>query len=158
MIIKPVTDYYFINNNKHHQSIKPHLLNSMAVGNQDYIKLFSFFLNVELSKILKKLNCEKQATGNISFKQYKKEDNTNLGKWESCLNFNYRNIYCVDTPNQIMQIDLSNRLNKDLISLNIKEGDLLTFPSTLAYKIPKDLTDNIKTIIFCDTSFEVYKD
>lgn len=57
-----------------------------------------------------------------------------------------------------MQIDLSNRLNKDLISLNIKEGDLLTFPSILAYRIPKDLTDNIKTIIFCDASFEVYKD
>ena len=158
MMIKPVTDYYFINNNKHHQSIKPHLLNSMAAGNQDYIRLFYFFINIEFNNIIKKFNCKKHTIGNISFKQYKKEDNTNLGEWESCLNFNYRTIYCVDTPDQTMQINLSNRLNKDLTILNIKEGDLLTFPSTLAYKIPKDLTDNIKTIIFCDTSFEVYKD
>jgi ectoine hydroxylase-related dioxygenase (phytanoyl-CoA dioxygenase family) len=65
-----------------------------------------------------------------------------------CHSGNFTNVYYLELPEGTPKTQLVNPYNqKDIIEVDVKEGDLLAFPSYVLHKAPKNLSDKRKTII-----------
>lgn len=61
---------------------------------------------------------------------------------------NFTNVYYLELPEGTPKTQLVNPYNqKDIIEVDVKEGDLLAFPSYVLHKAPKNNSDKRKTII-----------
>ena len=65
-----------------------------------------------------------------------------------CLDLHY-----LELPEGTPKTQIINPYNqKDIIEVDVKEGDLLTFPSYVLHKAPKNNSDKRKTIISFNTT------
>jgi hypothetical protein len=65
---------------------------------------------------------------------------------------NFTNVYYLELPEGTPKTQIINPYNqKDIIEVDVKEGDLLTFPSYVLHKAPKNNSDKRKTIISFNT-------
>lgn len=61
---------------------------------------------------------------------------------------NFTNVYYLELPEGTPKTQIINPYNqKDIIEVDVKEGDLLVFPSYVLHKAPKNISDKRKTII-----------
>jgi hypothetical protein len=61
---------------------------------------------------------------------------------------NFTNVYYLELPEGTPKTQLVNPYNqKDIIEVDVKEGDLLVFPSYVLHKAPKNMSSNRKTIV-----------
>jgi hypothetical protein len=61
---------------------------------------------------------------------------------------NFTNVYYLELPEGTPKTQLINPYNqKDIIEVDVKEGDLLIFPAYVLHKAPKNESDKRKTII-----------
>lgn len=84
---------------------------------------------------------------NFWFQIYKKNSSH---KWHTHPGANFGNVYYVELPNNNYATKFLNTKN-----INVKEGDMITFPAFLAHTSPINLDDKQKTIISFNTSFSI---
>lgn len=174
MIIKNLPGYYYITNIQEHNSIKNNLLSLMDIlpvdnnehreediertdwnlhefYNREYLELFYNIITPYMENMCRTLLSTKWEISNAWFQQYQK---TNLHDWHihgCCM---YANVYFLELPKSELVTQLYDVHTKNIISLeDVKEGDLITFPSNMIHRSPQNQTNYRKTIISFNSNF-----
>lgn len=171
MQIKEFKSYYFINKIKEHTEIKTKLLNLINqipencfdnISHTDwnlpvemkraYVDLFKKIVDKYLLKINNSLEAKNYTVNNIWFQRYKKN---NYHNWHNHMASNYTNIYYLELPEINKKTEFLDIFTKKIIDVEVKEGDLLTFPAHVHHRSPVIDSDNTKTIISFNSCFNV---
>lgn len=92
---------------------------------------------------------------NIWFQQYKKGSEHG---WHVHLHCQWTNVYYLDLPEGAPKTQLLNPMNqKEIIELDVKEGDVLTFPSFILHRAPLVESSVVKTIISFNSDCNIKK-
>jgi hypothetical protein len=120
---------------------------------REYLDYFLKYLEPYLKKISNFLKMETIELHNFWFQQYKKQ---NFHDWHIHPGANYSNIYYLELPKKNMATKFFNQYNNKYIEIEIKEGDLLTFPACVLHCSDSFYEDATKTIISFNSSFDRY--
>jgi len=60
---------------------------------------------------------------------------------------NWTNVYYLDMPEETPKTQFINPYTKEITEFDVKEGDVLTFPSYVIHRAPINKSDKLKTII-----------
>lgn len=122
-----VTDFFQQDNMKYdyYQFIKPALAEHMK-------EVFSFF------------NVQGFAIGNMWTQQYNKNDTHHWHIHGSC---HFTNVYLVELPDDELCTEVRTLDGQNKIEYTATEGDIITFPSYLYHRSPKNVSEHRKTII-----------
>jgi len=120
---------------------------------REYIDYFLKYLEPYLKKIANFLKMEIIKLHNCWFQQYKKQ---NFHEWHVHPGANYTNIYYLELPKKSMITKFFNQYDNKYIEIEIKEGDLLTFPAYVLHCSDPVVEEDTKTIISFNTSFDKY--
>ena len=174
MIIKKIDSFCIINKIKEHKTIKKNLLNLIkkiplnSIKNntsniehtdwnlpkdikREYLDLFYNIVRPYMFDMMKKLYCSNWIVRNGWFQQYKKNNNHT---WHNHCGVNFSNIYYLEMPEQNMKTEFFDILTKKIITFNVKEGDLLTFPAFMIHRSDEIKNLKRKTIISFNSDFE----
>ena len=99
---------------------------------------------------MKKLHSSNWKIHNGWFQQYKKNSEHT---WHNHNQTNFSNVYYLEMPEKYMQTEFYNILNKKIITFNLEEGDLLTFPAHMMHRSKKIKNSKRKTIISFNSDF-----
>jgi len=149
---------------KEHKEIKDELLRMFSkvkvprivegdnISNSDYgVDIQREYLSLVTSIILPytfKKQYRAQIVNAIWFQQYEKND---FHHWHIHGNSHFSHIYFVELPDK----NSATEFYKDkLIKINVKEGDLVTFPSYMIHRAPKNKSKKRKSIISFNTTFD----
>lgn len=113
---------------------------------------FSTFLSVidEFSKRFMQYYCVKDFTIiNCWFQQYYKNDNHS---WHNHSQTNISWVYYVELDDKHHGTEFYDTINKEKFKLDVKEGDIVVFPSFVPHRSPAIVTDDRKTIISCNVN------
>ena len=173
MIIKKLESYYIISKIKEHKKNKDTLLklienipktniqlkeenishsdwNLPKDFKREYLDFFYDIIKPYMNDIMKSLYCSSWNIQNGWFQQYVKN---NKHGWHNHPKTNFSNIYYLEMPNQNMKTEFYNILTKKIITFNLKEGDLLTFPAHMLHRSKKIKSLHRKTIISFNSDF-----
>jgi hypothetical protein len=174
MKIKKIESFYIVNNIKDHKKIKNKFLNyldkmpNLSENNPDdkifktdwkdsknlnriYIKEFYELMSPYMDRMMNFLKTKEWMIHNCWFQQYQKND---IHNWHTHGVCNYGNVYYLELENKNEATQFLNLNNNKIISIDIKEGDLLTFPSNFLHRSKKIKNKNYKkTIISFNSSF-----
>ena len=173
MIFKKINSFYIVNKFKEHKNLKKDLLNLMnkiplnsfktekenilhtdwnlpKEYKREYADLFLKNNPQYMNKIAKKLYCKTCVVSNIWFQQYEKNNNHD---WHCHQQSNYSNIYYLEMPNKNMKTELYDILNKKIITFQVNEGDILTFPAGILHRSKKNNNEFRKSIISFNCDF-----
>ena len=114
-----------------------------------YFDYFMKIIEPYLKQIAHKLNSNTITIDNYWFQQYGK---SNSHSWHTHPKSSLTNVYFVELPNKSLGTQI---LNHDV--LNLKEGDLLTFPSYFYHRSPINILDCRKTIISFNSNISDYR-
>ena len=90
---------------------------------------------------------------NIWFQQYQKGSTHG---WHVHTKCQWTNVYYLDMPVNAPKTQLINPWNqKDIIEMDVKEGDVLTFPSFVIHRAPVNTSSKLKTIISFNSDSEI---
>ena len=114
--------------------------------NRPWYKLTGEKISNQLISMLKKINYDAAIVHEIWFQQYKLN---NFHGWH-LHGRNFTGVYYIDFSKNLKQkgtefIDIGNPKNKFV--LNVKEGDMVIFPSNIWHRSPEIKSDSMKTII-----------
>jgi hypothetical protein len=84
---------------------------------------------------------------NCWFQQYYKNDNH---EWHIHSETNLSLVYYIELDNKDKSTEFYDSVKKEKFQLDVKEGDIVVFPSFIPHRSPKIVTDNRKTIISCN--------
>jgi hypothetical protein len=111
---------------------------------RDWVSFFLNNLSDDLSKNYLEIGFDSLRINEIWFQQY--YSGSEHG-WHSH-SANFTNVYYLELPEGSPKTLLLNPINrKEIIEIDVKEGDLLSFPSFVLHKAPKNQSLNRKTII-----------
>ena len=173
MKIEKLESFYIVNSIKEHITIKPELLNLIdkipitefktSEENivhtdwnlpKDYKREYAdYFFQcikpymIEMSNKLHNNRCE---IYNVWFQQYSKN---NRHDWHVHQQANYTNVYYLEMPDNNMRTELYNILDDSIITLDVKEGDMVTFPAHLLHRSKLNESGNRKSIISFNCDF-----
>jgi hypothetical protein len=115
---------------------------------REYLDYFFEIIEPYMLKISKEFKSKKCEIDNIWFQQYYKSD---LHRWHTHAKCHFTNVYFVELPCKSLGTEIL-----DQEKLDLHEGDLLTFPSYLYHRSPRNLGEKRKTVISFNTNFEDY--
>ena len=126
--------------------------NSDDIINTDYdLDIDREYLNLFTSEILP-LTYNKDyrvaMVHNVWFQQYVEN---NFHNWHIHGPCHFSHIYFIELPSKSLATEFY--WNK-LIKINVKEGDLISFPAYMIHRSPKNNSKNRKTILSFNTSFD----
>lgn len=174
MKIEKFESFYIVNKIKEHNKIKTELLNlineipktsynstSENIINTDwslpkdyerkYLKTFYNTIEQYMIKIMEFLKTQEYIIHNAWFQQYTKN---NFHDWHVHENSNYTNVYYLELPDITTKTEILNINTNKIIDIDVKEGDLITFPAYLHHR-SKIIKNNLrKTIISFNSSFK----
>lgn len=111
---------------------------------RDWTKYLLGYLTEPVLDIYKELGYDGYTLHDIWFQQYYK--NSGHG-WHSH-SANFTNVYYLELPESTPKTQIVNPYNQtEVIELEVKEGDILVFPSFVIHRAPPNLSDNRKTIV-----------
>lgn len=168
-IVRPLDGFYIHSKLKNHTEIKNQLLekiNSSDAGrvyydntnvniyrcdwdkrqdeNRDWLQYIAKDLRTSLVECFKAAGYDDAFLLEVWFQQYNK--NSEHG-WH-IHGHNFTGVYYVDMPDDKYKTEYLNPLNtKEIKFFDVKEGDLILFPSHLVHRAPKIKEDFVKTII-----------
>ena len=117
--------------------------------NREWLSYLQEPLMSEMSDIYKNMGYSGFQVNEIWFQQYLQESEHGWHIHGS----NFTNVYYLELPEGTPKTQIINPYNqKDIIEVDVKEGDLLTFPSYVLHKAPKNNSDKRKTIISFNTT------
>ena len=109
-----------------------------------YVNKLIPFLMPCLTKIYKYLEHDDAILDNMWYQQYTHNDNHN---WHQHRSSSWANVYYLELPIECPGTILKNPATKELIVPDVKEGDILTFPSIVWHCSPKNTSFKRKTSI-----------
>lgn len=121
--------------------------------NRPYLKIFYKHIESYLKEFTTIMFAKRLHVINCWFQQYKKN---NFHDWHSHEDANFTNVYYVQLPEKSMQTELYVPFTKKIISLNVKEGDLITFPAYIFHRSKPNISNKIKTVISFNSSIMEY--
>tara|TARA_Y100000287_G_C14031419_1_gene261808 strand:+ start:77 stop:613 length:537 start_codon:yes stop_codon:yes gene_type:complete len=174
MIIKSLDSFCIVNKIKEHSYNKDILLrlisdmpessyvtNRENVGKTDwnlpkdterkYLELFYDIVTPYMNIMKDELYCDSWQINNGWFQQYTGDDEH---KWHNHPGTNYSNVYFLEMPEKQMQTQFYNMIDKSIVTFDLEEGDLLTFPAHLLHRSNKINKDKRKTIISFNSDFK----
>lgn len=117
--------------------------------NRPWVKYLSNFLLDPMLQIYKDLGYDGYTLHELWFQQY--EQLSGHG-WHTH-SANFTNVYYLDMPDDAPKIQIVNAYNQvEIVELDVKEGDIVVFPSFVIHRSPKNLSNNKKTIISFNTN------
>lgn len=111
-----------------------------------YWTLFNNLLKEWKKHMCFKTHSKKCLIHNYWFQQYLKNDHHSWHNHSMC---QFSSVYYLELPKQEMATEFFNNLKAD-----IKEGDIITFPSYLYHRSPVNKINKRKTVIVFNSSFE----
>lgn len=122
--------------------------------NREWVKYIYQPLSEEVLTIYKELGYDGLTLHEIWFQQY--NQNSQHG-WHTH-SANFTNVYYLELPNGSPKTQIVNPYNQtDIIEVDVKEGDILVFPSFVIHRAPINKNTQRKTIISFNTN-AVYSD
>lgn len=106
----------------------------------------------DLNKMVVECNYEKIKVEDIWFQQY--TNNSEHG-WHTHSS-NFTGVYYVDMPEGSPKTQIIEPYTNSVIELDLKEGDLVMFPSFTIHKAPKNLNNKTKTIISFNSNWSIF--
>ena len=174
MKILPLKSFYIITDIKEHHLIKNQLLflinktKQSKINNGDdfisqtdwnvptntkreYLDFFYTIIKPYMNTMSNKLKCKSWNIYNTWFQIYKKED---THSWHLHPDVNYTNVYYIDLPEKKLKTQLYDVIeNKIIDTIEIKEGQLFTFPANIIHRSPINTSTKTKTIISFNSNF-----
>ena len=115
-----------------------------------YIKYFINILKPYMEKIVKKLNTKNWLMHNMWFQQYNKNSHHT---WHTHPAVQFSSVYYLELPDTNVSTEFKDIVNNNIFKVDVKEGDLLVFPSSLLHRSPKNKSNKIKSVISFNSSF-----
>ena len=120
-----------------------------------YLTYFYSVIGEYMDKMCYFLNCRYVEIHNGWFQQYIQKDKHN---WHNHHNCQFTNVYFVELPEQSLVTQLYDFVNNKVIdTIEVKEGQILSFPSNIIHRSNRNITDKRKTVISFNTSFDSVK-
>lgn len=120
---------------------------------RDYLILFYEIIKPYMDTMKDKLKCNNWNIKNTWYQIYKKNDNHD---WHVHPDNNYTNVYYLNLPKSNVKTQLYDvKSNKIIDEIDIKEGQLFTFPANILHRSPKNKFNETKTIISFNSNFQV---
>jgi hypothetical protein len=92
---------------------------------------------------------------NIWYQQY---NENSMHDWHNHAECQYTNVYFLELNDSSLSTEIKDPFDfNKTIQYNVQEGDILSFPSFLLHKSPKNVSNTRKTVIAFNTSFLTYK-
>ena len=117
---------------------------------REYLDVFYPMIGSYLTEIGQHLHAKKWIVHNGWFQQYE------TGDWMGWLlhgSSSFTNVYYIELPNKKSTTEILD-MNHNLITLNIKEGDLVTIPSMFLHRSSPIKGEERKTVIAFNSSYE----
>lgn len=105
-----------------------------------------------LTSIYSELGYASYSIHNIWFQQY------NTGSthgWHVHTKCQWTNVYYLDLPDGTPKTELIDPWSREVITMDVQEGDILTFPSFVIHRAPVNKTATPKTIISFNSDTEI---
>lgn len=120
---------------------------------RQWLEILRPHLTIELDSIYKELGYSKYDVKNIWFQQYA---TNGVHGWHVHVDCQWTNVYYVDMPDDCPQTEIINPYNqKEIIKVDVKEGDILTFPSFVIHRAPVNKSNKTKTIISFNSDADI---
>jgi hypothetical protein len=121
--------------------------------NREYIPFFMPALTNYMGRLIEIIGYDACDIHNIWFQQYTKNSTHD---WHVHLQCQWTNVYYVEMPEDAPQTQLLIPWeNNKVITLDVKEGQMVTFPSFVIHKAPTVESDTRKTIISYNCDFNI---
>lgn len=117
---------------------------------REYLDCFIPAIQPQLNNLKNQFRSKEYKIANIWFQQY---THNNYHDWHCHGEANFANVYFVELPSNSIGTEILGMEN-----LNLKEGDLLTFPAFLYHRSPKNITNDRKTVIAFNTNLSDFND
>ena len=119
---------------------------------REYLEYFKTIINSYILEIRDYLNTEKYIFENCWFQQYYQNDDHS---WHTHELTQFTNVYFVELPNKHYKTEIFDNTTNTLIDLDVKEGDVITFPSFYSHRSKPNISNERKTIIAFNSSFYI---
>jgi len=111
---------------------------------RDWVKLFADNFAEDILNVYQDLGYDGFTLHELWFQQYIQ----NSGHGWHTHSSNFTNVYYLELPKNSPKTQIVNPYNQtEVIEIDVKEGDLLTFPSFVIHRAPENTSPNRKTII-----------
>ena len=104
-----------------------------------------------MTKIMNRMKFRKWYIHNYWFQQYTKKGSHTWHNHPECM---FSNIYYLELPDKNYQTQFKDPVKNKIFTVNVKEGDFLSFPGCLLHRSPKLKTKTRKTVIVFNSSFD----
>lgn len=122
---------------------------------REWVNDFLPILEPEILKIYQDLGYDTIKIYNIWFQQY---DNESLHNWHVHTECQWTNVYYLNLPEDSPKTEILDPISKEIIQLQVSEGDICCFPSFLIHRAPKNLSNQTKTIISFNSGTNITSD
>ena len=117
---------------------------------REYLDLFYKIITPYMDKMCLTMKAKTWRIHNGWFQQYKKN---NCHEWHRHAEANFANVYYLELPETASKTQIIVPWDqKTVIEIDVKEGDILSFPSFVIHKGPKNLSSEKKTIVSYNTN------
>ena len=118
---------------------------------RNYLDTFYDMMKPYLGEMALKLKCKQWNVLNTWYQVYEKGD---IHGWHIHGRVNYTNVYYLSLRNKVMSTQLYNVVDDKIIkNIEVKEGQLLTFPASVIHRSPINKVHQEKVIISFNTDF-----
>lgn len=110
------------------------------------------YLENALSEMYSELGYSSYSIHNIWFQQY------NTGSthgWHTHTKCQWTNVYYLDMPEDAPKTELIDPWSRELITMDVEEGDILMFPSFVVHRAPTNQSTTSKTIISFNSDLDI---
>jgi hypothetical protein len=119
--------------------------------NREYLNYFYNIIQEHMYKMCDFLHTDKWIITNAWFQQYK---NTDRHDWHTHTGCHFTSVFYLELPEKRYSTQIFNSFTKKIIKVNVKEGDILTFPSYLNHRSIVNNSNKRKTIISFNSNFD----
>ncbi len=116
-----------------------------------YLDFCYSMISPYLTKISERIEGNKWYIHNGWFQQYAKREEHG---WHTHGECNFANVYFLDLPDESMKTQFYDITERKIMNeIDVKEGQLLTFPAHILHRSPPNTSDSVKTIISFNCDF-----
>ena len=119
---------------------------------RDYLDIFYDMIRPYMQEMVERLKCERWEIHNAWYQVYDKGDRHD---WHTHARANYTNVYYLSLPNKSIKTQLYDVVSESIVeNIEVKEGQILTFPAGVIHRSPVNETDDKKMIISFNSNFQ----
>jgi len=119
---------------------------------RDYYDVFFPMIKPYMNKISEKMMCGRWSIDNYWFQVYGK---TGQHTWHLHNKANWANVYFLHLPKNTLATEIYDYTTNTIINdIQVKEGQMLTFPAYMLHRSPKNNSDDLKVIIAFNSNFD----